>query len=203
MALSVAVSAAVPTVTVRRHWCTFRTPWMVRKSRDTRARLPEAYAYDGPSTEVDSWVRALVVRTGSFEHPAIGLEAASPAPRRTRRHRPDPLDVADAAVEIGTSGGGDFGSSLDGSEFGLVILAILALVVLAAIAVPLGLIAIELALTIGLAAAGVVLRLARIKPWTVLVLRNGIVVAAVSVKGWRPSRAVIAALRQQLVAAQH
>lgn len=89
---------------------------------------------------------------------------------------------------------------LDADEFALAILAILAIVVLAAIAVPLGLMAIEIVLTLGAVAAGVVLRLARIKPWTILVLRNGIVVAAVAVKGWRPSRAVLAALRRQLAA---
>jgi hypothetical protein len=212
MALSAGVSAPVPAVTVRRHWGTFRTPWVVRKlrrSRDARARLPEAYGYDGPSADVDAWVRALVVRTGSFEHPAIGLARTSRAPRRTRWHRPDAWDVADAALEVGTSGGGgdigggDLGDLLGADEFALAILAIVAIVVLAAIAVPLGLIAIEFAFTLAVAAAGVVLRLARVKPWTVLVLRNGIVVAAVAVKGWRPSRAVMVALRHHLAVRQH
>ncbi len=64
------------------------------------------------------------------------------------------------------------------------------------IAAPLGLLAIEIVLTVGLVAAGVILRLANIKPWTVLVLRGEVVVAVIAVKGWRTSRAVIAALRK-------
>ncbi len=215
------MSAPVPTITVRRHWGAFRTPWVVRrlrKSGDSSARLPAAYAYgggsayggrsayDGSIADVDRWVRTLVVETGNFTHPAAGLLATSRTPRRTRWRRPDALDVADVAIDVGTSGGGsgggsggvDIGGLLDADEFALAILAILAIVAVAVIAVPLGLLAIELVLTLGVAAAGVVLRLARIKPWTVLVRRDGIVVAAVAVKGWRPSRAVLAALRQQM-----
>ncbi|MDQ1742755.1 MAG: hypothetical protein QOE23_1094 [Pseudonocardiales bacterium] len=179
----------------------------LRKSRDSRARLPEAYAYDGSNADVDRWVRTLVAETGNFTHPATGLLAASRTPRRTRWRRPDALDVADVAIDVGTSGEGgggvDIGGLLDADEFALAILAILAIVVVAVIAVPLGLLAIELVLTLGVAAAGVVLRLARIKPWTVLVLRDGIVVAAVAVKGWRSSRAVLVALRQQLGVGQY
>lgn len=215
------MSAPVHAVTVRRHWGTFRTPWVVRKlrkSRDGRARLPEAYAYAGPTADIDGWVRALVNRTGSFQHPAAHpatRPVTLPIPRRrpvtqwpsrrrrvtwwTRRpYRPDPVEVAELAVNVGLDNVDDVGGMLDADEFALVILAILAVVVLAVIAVPLGLLAIEVVLSLGIVAAGIVLRLLRVKPWTVLVLRNATVVAAIAVTGWRPSRAVLAALRRHL-----
>ncbi|MEO6503257.1 MAG: hypothetical protein ABIQ09_15280 [Jatrophihabitantaceae bacterium] len=166
----------------------------LRRSPDTRARLPEAYTYHGSSGDADGWVRALIAETGSFVHPPAGLESTGP-PRRSRGRDGDLGDAADAALSFDT--GGADGSWLDGAdEFALAIVAVIAVVVIAAIAVPLGLIAIELMLTFVLAAAGVILRLARVKPWTVLVLRDRVVVTVVAVKGWRSSRAVIAALRQ-------
>jgi hypothetical protein len=219
----------------------------LRRSADTRGRLPEAYTYNGSSADADRWVKALAAETGDFAHRPIGL--ASTTPRRARR-RSDTIDDAidaatatdaaidaatatDAAIDAATAtdatvgatsrvngggggrggrgSGGDHGGSggghggggrgggdwLDGpDEFGLIILAVIALLVVVVIAAPLGLIAIEIVLTLGLAAVGIVLRLANIKPWTVLVLRDRTVVAAVAVKGWRSSRSVITALRQ-------
>lgn len=172
----------------------------LRKSPDTRARLPEAYSYPGSSADADAWVATLTAETGRFAHPPAGAPLTASAPRRTRRRRRPHLgDVADSGVDLATGinpgGGGGGGSLLDADEFALVILAVIAVVLVAAIAVPLGLIAIEVVLTLGAVAAGVVLRLARVKPWTVLMLRDGAVVAAIAVKGWRASRAVIAALR--------
>jgi hypothetical protein len=196
-------------VTIRRHWGAFRTPWVVRKLRKspaTRAQLPDAYAYTGSSAEAGSWVAALVAATGSFSHPPTGMEWTAQAPRRPRWRRPDAGDVMEMAVDFGSGNGGggstgggggvDIGALFDADGFAVAILVIIGVVILAAIAVPLGLLAIELVLAFGLVAAGAVLRLARLKPWTVLVLRHGIVVAAVAVKGWRKSGAVIAALRQ-------
>lgn len=190
-------------VTVRRHWGAFRTPWVVRKLRrspDTRSQLPEAYAYHGSSADADGWARALVAETGSFRHPPPVL--ASTAPRKPRIRRPEAGDVLDVASSIdpgswgGGGGGGDWLAEAD--EFGLAIIAVMVALIIAAIAVPLGFMALELMLTLGLVVAGIVVRLARIKPWTVLVLRNRSVVAVVAVKGWRTSRAVIDALRQHI-----
>jgi hypothetical protein len=190
------VRATSPGVTVRRHWGAFRTPWVVRKLRksaSTRAPLPDAYTYNGSSADADRWARALIAETDSFGHSLTGM--ALTAPRRTR-DRPGLSDLADvpSSVDTGGGGGGDWLAGAD--EYGLVIIGAIVVLIAAAIAVPLGLIAIEIVLTLGLAVAGIVLRLARVKPWTVLVLRNRIVVAVVAVKGWRTSRAVIAALRQ-------
>lgn len=181
-------------------------------------RLPEAYAYTGSSTDAGPWARALAAETGAFAHRPISL--ASTTPRRPRR-RSDTIDTTidtavdatidtainatidtaiDATSRVNAGGGGRGGGGgdwLDGpDEFVLIILAVIAVLVVVVIAAPLGLIAIEIVLALGLAVAGIVLRLANIKPWTVLVLRDGTVVAAVAVKGWRSSRAVIAALRQ-------
>jgi hypothetical protein len=169
----------------------------LRRSPATRGQLPDAYAYPGSSAEAGPWVAALVAATGSFTHLPVGM--AGTAPRRTRRWRPHADDVIDAAFEYGTGNGGggvDIGDLLDADGFAVAILAIIGVVILAVIAVPLGILAIELVLALGLAAAGAVLRLAGVKPWTILVLRHGIVVTAVAVKGWRRSTAVIAALRQ-------
>jgi len=172
----------------------------LRKSPDTRSQLPEAYAYQGSSADADGWARALVVQTGSFRHPPPVL--ASTAPRRPRIRRPDADDVLDVVSSIDTGGGGGGGGGGDwlsgADEFGLAIIAAIVVVIIAAIAVPLGLIALELVLTLGLVVAGIVVRLARIKPWTVLVLRHRSVVAVVAVKGWRTSRAVMGALRQHI-----
>ena len=197
------MNEASEAVTIRRHWGAFRTPWVVRKLRKsvaTQARLPDAYAYSGSSAEAAPWVAALVAATGSFNHPPTGTGWTVQTPQRTRRWRPDAGDLVDVAVDVGSGDGGgggvDIGALLDADGFAVAILAIVGAVIVAAMAVPLGLLAIELVLALGTAAAGVVLRLARLKPWTVLVLRHGIVVTAVAVKGWRNSGAVIAALRQ-------
>ncbi|HEX8079632.1 MAG TPA: hypothetical protein VF557_05445 [Jatrophihabitans sp.] len=169
----------------------------LRKSADTRVRLPEAYTYNGSSADAGPWVRALAARTGDFAHQPIDL---APPRRARRRDHSDTLDLPPdlfPSAETGGGGSGGGGDWLDGAdEYGLVIIAVIVVLLVVAVAAPLGLIAIEIVLTLGLAAAGVILRLANIKPWTVLVLRNGIVVAVVAVKGWRSSRSVIAALRQ-------
>jgi hypothetical protein len=196
-------------VTVRRHWGAFRTPWVIRKLRkspDTRARLPEAYAYTGSRAGADEWTRALVAETESFRHPPTGPAVAEP---RRAHDGFDPTDLLDAPGAVhhagdgggnptgggGQATGGGGGDWLSGAgELGLIIIAAIAVLI---IAVPLGLIGLELVLTLGLAVAGAVLRLAHIKPWTVLVSRDRNVVAVIAVKGWRTSRAVIASLRRQ------
>jgi hypothetical protein len=171
----------------------FRTPWVVRKLRKSSAngsQLPAAYVYDGSPATADQWAASLVEGTGSFTRPSAGVPVEA-ATARWRRHRieVDPVDVLELAANIAPGGGGSW---LDG--FALVILAAIAALVVLIVAVPLGLIAGELALTVVMIMAGVVARLVHVKPWTVLLLRDGAVVATVAVKGWRSSRAMIAAL---------
>lgn len=97
----------------------------------------------------------------------------------------------------GGGGGGADASWFDGAdELALVIFAVIAVVIVLAVAVPLGLIAIEFLIALALVAAGVVARLAHVKPWTVLVLCGESIVAVVAVTGWRPSRAVLKAVRR-------
>lgn len=192
-------------VSVRRHWGAFRTPWVVRRLRRHKSpsvhrdqRLPDAFVYAGGPAEADTFAATLVAMTSGFTRPAPDDMPTHPAEERAEI---DPLDLLDAPLpDFGTpsSGGGGGFDFFDADEFAVVILAIVAVLVILMIAVPLGLIAIELVFTLAVIATGVVARLTRIKPWTVLVLRNGTVAGAVSVKGWRTSRAMIGSLRHHL-----
>lgn len=186
---------------IRRHWGAFRTPWVVRKifkSARPNARPPEAFGYRGSAAGADEFVARLLSDTGSFTHNAVGVSVDQmPSQPRSRRRKWGRAADAGDPVDLASSGGG-VGWFDDLDEFALVIFAIIAVVVVLVIAVPLGLIAVELVLALGLIALGIMARLLNLKPWSVLVRRDGVVVAAVAVKGWRASRAVIAALREHL-----
>ncbi len=111
-------------VTVRRHWGAFHTPWVVRKLRrsaDTRQRLPQAYAFTGSSAEVEPWVRALATETEGFAHRPVSLAAATPQPTGKDRSRTEA--ALDGASNVDISGGDWLGGT---DEFGLVIIAVIA-----------------------------------------------------------------------------
>lgn len=189
-------------LTARRHWGAFNTPWVVRKLRKRAApdtSLPEAYRFSGSAEDADGWMSRLIANTDTFEH------LRNPRLRRPIE-APDLLEMLKIPAELPSGGefhlgGGSGGGGVDAGWFdgvddlAMVIFAVVAVVIVLAVAVPLGLVAIEFVVTLALIAVGVVARVAHIKPWTVLVLRDGTVVAAVAVKGWRPSRAVIRAVR--------
>lgn len=107
-----------------------------------------------------------------------------------------PVDTPGYAIP---SGGGGLSNLLDGAdEAVLYVLAAVVLVIVAIISVPLGLLALEIALAIILVIVGLCLRVAHVRPWTVVLKHEGLPVAAFSVVGWRTSSQLISELRQQV-----
>jgi len=195
------------TLVVRRHWGVLRTPWVIRRLRKLPAPdgLPCAYRYDGRAEDAAAFADWLVAQTRGFTTDATGLSAD----QRVRRRRSaregrleiDPSDVVDAGTNFIPSGGGggDFDGWLAGADdFALIVVVLIVAAVLLVIAVPLGLIAIELAVALIIGAAVTAARVAGLKPWLLLIKREGRPVAAVAVRGWRASQAVIAALRTRM-----
>lgn len=189
---------------VCRHWGLLRTPWVIRKLRKMPAPegLPRAYRYDGRAEDAAGFANWLVAETRGFTTNAASLSADDHARRPRRpgegRAEVDAGDLVDAVTNFVPSGGGGggFDGWVDGAdEFALIVVGLMVAAVLLVIAVPLGLIAVELAVALIVGAVLTAARVAGLKPWLLLIKREGLPVAAVAVRGWRASRAVILALR--------
>jgi hypothetical protein len=102
-----------------------------------------------------------------------------------------------SALVSGGGGGGGGGVFDDLDEAALVILAVIAVAVFLIVAIPLGILAVELVFALLALLIGVALRMAHVRPWTILVRQGGVTTAAFSVTGWRSSRRVLAGLRQE------
>jgi hypothetical protein len=115
-------------------------------------------------------------------------------------------DAADAVLSAGTSGsggslvsggGGGRGFFDDLDEAALVILAIVAVAIVLIVAIPLGIMAVEVVFALLAILLGICLRVAHVRPWTILVRHDSVTTAAFSVKGWRSSKRMLVGLREQ------
>lgn len=197
--------APTPRVTVRRQWAPWRTPWIWRKFRSRSkphrgyaAAQPPLFRYDGHASEAGSFVIGAVnqlvggspINAIDSSHPGAFL-AGQMADVVTG-------DAVDGVVSLMGSGGGGGGGLFDDlDEAALVIVAIVAVVVFLIVAIPLGILAFELAFALMALLVGVALRMAHVRPWTILVRQNGAAAAAFSVTGWRASHRVLVGLRDQ------
>jgi hypothetical protein len=109
------------------------------------------------------------------------------------------LTNAASGLISGSGGGGgagvDFLSGID--EAVLVILAAVVAAVLLVVAIPLGILAFEVVLGLLVLIAGLCLRVAHVRPCTILVRQNGHTTAAFSVTGWKASQRMLRGLREQ------
>lgn len=200
-------------VTVRRQWAPWRTPWVWRKLRSRSkphrgyaAGRPPTFSFNGGSGEAGSFViGALNQLVGGS--PINAVDSAHPGAFLAGQLADVVVsDAADAVLSVafsssgssGGGGGGGGGGFLDDlDEAALVIIAIVAVVVFLIVAIPLGILAVELVFALIALLVGVALRMAHVRPWTILVRQDGATTAAFSVTGWRSSRRVLVGLRQQ------
>ena len=191
-------------VSVRRQWAPWRTPWVWRKIR-SRARPHRAsrdstvalFRYEGRPDGVGSFIAGACDQLlgGSFldasgsAHPGAYLAGEVTQAGLT----------SGAEALLSVSGAvGDGGSVLtDIDEAAVVILAAVAVAIVLIVAIPLGILAVEVVLGLLVVLIGVSLRVAHVRPWTILVRRDERTIAAFSVTGWRASCQMVRGLREQ------
>ncbi len=210
---------ASPKISVRRQWAPWRTPWIWRKLRshskphrgDTDTS-PPVFSFQGSPSQAGSFVTgALNQLVGGS--PLNAMDSAHPGAFVAGQVADAAMtDAADALLSMAgsgsggsngasslVSGGGGGGSGFldDLDEAAVVIIAVIAVAVFLVVAVPLGILAVELVVGLLALLVGIALRMAHVRPWTILVRQGGVTTAAFSVTGWRSSRRVLVGLRQQ------
>jgi hypothetical protein len=188
-------------ITVRRQWAPWRTPWIWRKLRSrssahrgSRAAGAAVFRYDGEPSGVGSFlVGALNQFAGGS--PVNALESEHPAAFLAGQVTEGGLtEAAGALLSVaGSGGGGDFFDDLD--EAAVVILAVIAVALFLMVAIPLGILAVEMSFALLALLVGISLRVAHVRPWTILVRQDGVTTAAFSVTGWRSSHRVVVGLK--------
>jgi hypothetical protein len=216
--------ALSPETTVRRQWAPWRTPWIWRKLR-SRSKphrgfddaSPPVFAYSGRPSEVGSFVTGALnqlvggsplnamdsAHPGAFLAGQVADTALSQGADAVLSGWGGGSGVSGGSSALGSGGGGGGGGGGVGGVFddldeaALVILAVIAVAVFLIVAIPLGILAVELVFALLALLIGVALRMAHVRPWTILVRQGGVTTAAFSVTGWRSSRRVLVGLRQE------
>ena len=93
----------------------------------------------------------------------------------------------------GGSGAGDILGSID--EAAVIIVVAVVVAILLIVAIPTGILAFEVALGLLALIAGICLRVAHVRPWTILIREDGQTTAAFRVTGWRASQRMLHGLR--------
>jgi hypothetical protein len=162
---------------------------------------PPLFRYEGHASEAGSFVTGAVNQLVGGS-PINAVDSAHPgaflAGQMADVVTGEAVDGVMSLVGSGGGGGGGGGGFFDDlDEAALVIIAIVAVVVFLIVAIPLGILAFELVFALVALLIGVALRMAHVRPWTILVRHNGATTAAFSVTGWRASRRVLVGLRDQ------
>ncbi len=194
-------------VSVRREWAPWRTPWIWRKlrpgarpHRGSGDRPVVVFRYEGTPQGVGSFLAgAFDQLTGGTAFDAV--ESDHPVAFAAGEVTQLGLTRAVGGLLAGSASGGGGGSggeilgALD--EAVLIIFAAVAAAILLVVAVPLGILAVEVVLGLLVLIAGVCLRVAHVRPWTIVVRQDGETTAAFTVTGWKASRRVLSGLREQ------
>lgn len=188
-------------IAVRRQWAPWRTPWIWRKLR-ARSAPHRGYGEgkvalfrsQGSTEGVGSFV------AGAFDQFAGGsfldaVESDHPGAYVAGQVTQAGFTEMATALFSGGSGGGDFLGDLD--EAAVVILGAIAVALILIVAIPLGILAVEVVLGLLVVLLGLCLRVAHVRPWTILVSQDGQATAAFSVTGWRASCRTVSGLREQ------